>query len=396
MSRVATIFRKELRETLRDTRSVVAGVVLSVVVLPLGFGGIAVVLQWLEARAESERSSVAVAGLHEAPALRDLLAADPKIELREVVEEAVGDRVSSGELDGGLVVSSVFADRLRAEQTATVRLYTRASDLMDRTEQRIRVHLDAWEDDRVAERIRARELDGSLFDALVVERVDVSPPEEVLGKALGGFLPYVFVLWCFWGCLHVGTDLGAGERERGTLETILSSPASRLEIALGKLGVVALSGVVSGALGLAGLAAGLFVLVAGEPEVLDVARAVVTPAATLTILGLLVPLGVFFASVVLAVAVHARSVKEAGSSLTPMGLLVLVPVMLGLLPGMELDGTTAWVPVLNVSLATRELVAGTLSPIHLANVFGSLLGLAGLGVAFCVRWFDREEVLFRS
>ncbi len=99
---------------------------------------------------------------------------------------------------------------------------------------------------------------------------------------------------------------------------------------------------------------------------------------------------------ILALAIQAKSFKEAQSTLTPLSIVVIMPVMFGLLPGIELNAQTAMIPVLNVSLATKEVIAGTINPVHLVISYVSLFALAAASLWFCVVWFNREETLFRS
>ena len=103
---------------------------------------------------------------------------------------------------------------------------------------------------------------------------------------------------------------------------------------------------------------------------------------------LLVPLAAFFASAVLAIAILAKSFREAQGSLMPLMMVVFVPVILGLLPGIELNVGTALVPILNVSLATKDVISGTINPLHLVISYASLFTLAGLSLWFCVKWFS--------
>ena len=114
------------------------------------------------------------------------------------------------------------------------------------------------------------------------------------------------------------------------------------------------------------------------------------------IASLLLPLTAFFAAAILGLSIHSKSFKEAQSTLTPLSIVVIVPVAIGLMPGIDLSVTTALIPVLNVSLATKEVIAGTIQPLHLTLSYISLIILASGGIAFCVKWFNREETLFRT
>ncbi len=82
--------------------------------------------------------------------------------------------------------------------------------------------------------------------------------------------------------------------------------------------------------------------------------------------------------------------------ISPMSIVVILPVLVGLLPGVELDAVTALIPVLNVSLATKEIIAGTIKPMLLAEVYVTLLAIAFLSLWGCAKWFEREETIFRG
>ena len=140
--------------------------------------------------------------------------------------------------------------------------------------------------------------------------------QEVLGQRVGGMLPYLFVSMMLTAAATVGIDMSAGEKERGTLETLLSSPATRSEIVVGKSLVIALAGMVSALASMVGV----YLVVrfgASEipPEVMEFVGSVLTAKVIAMVATLLVPLAVFFATAVLAVAIVAKSFKEAQSTL---------------------------------------------------------------------------------
>ncbi len=206
----------------------------------------------------------------------------------------------------------------------------------------------------------------------------------------------MFVLLSFTGAMYAGIDLGAGEKERGTLETILSSPANRLDIVLGKFVVIGLVGFGSAVLSMLGLYIGVRTIGEIPQEFLDVAWNILNWKVVTMLASLMIPMAAFFAALILAGSVYSKSYKEAQSTLTPLTFIILVPVLVGLMPGIELNVPTALVPILNVSLATKEVIAGTIDPFQLSLVYLSLFTVAGLSIWFCVTWFNREEVLFRT
>ncbi len=111
---------------------------------------------------------------------------------------------------------------------------------------------------------------------------------------------------------------------------------------------------------------------------------------------MVLPIAVLFSAVLMALSLFARSLKEAQSYLSPLIIVVIVPTMMGLLPGVELTVPLTFVPILNVTLVSKDLVSGVFHWHHLALIFGSSCLYAGIALAVCVQLFKRETVLFRS
>jgi len=399
MGRTLTIARKELKDTLRDKRTILLLVVFPMVVFPLLMLFVVRFTQRQEASADAEQVEIALIGDEYAPGLRQLVAADTQIVIVPGVRpDDVQALIRGDSLDGAIIVPPDFQDRIDADAQASAVILFRSSNAFDVTAGRLRNVVESYDDEIVSARIVRLDLDPNLFDAIDTQELDLATLQEVIGQQAGGFLPYLFVVFMLTAAANVGIDLSAGEKERGTLETLLSSPATRLEIVVGKFLVISLVAITSA---FAALVSTFLVVRFGfgdqiPPEVMDVVWSVLNVKVIAMVATLLIPLAAFFASAVLAIAILAKSFKEAQGSLMPLMMVVVVPVLLGVLPGMELNARTALVPILNVSLATKDVISGTINPVHLAMSYASLFALAGLSLWFCVKWFSREETLFRS
>ncbi len=398
MKRTLTIVKKEFTDVLRDKRTILTMIVMPLLAVPLLMTIMIKVIQRQERKAGEEQIDLAVEGAGHAPRFFEALQADSQFVIREDVREADFESlIREDSLDAGIVIPPDFQDRIGADEQASIVLYYRSASSFKVAEQRLRDAVDGYDEEIVDGRIRRLNLDPDLFDAIAIEARDISTMQEVLGKTIGGFLPYMFVLFMFTGAMYAGIDLSAGEKERGTLETLLSSPASRLEIVLGKFVVVTTIGIASALISMLGLYLGVRGAI-GEipPQALDVVWDILSVKVVVMIATLLLPLAAFFSAMILALAIQAKSFKEAQSILTPLSIVVILPVAFGLLPGIELNAQTAMIPVLNVSLATKEVIAGTINPLHLAISYVSLFALAAASLWFCVVWFNREETLFRN
>jgi sodium transport system permease protein len=191
-------------------------------------------------------------------------------------------------------------------------------------------------------------------------------------------------------------DLFTGEKERGSIETLLSAPIERWKILVGKMMVIVLAGITTAILSLMGLFISLQMVTELPQEIMDVALGILTPQFILALIGMLLPLVIFFAGFMIPATVYAKSFKEASSILQPMNFLVITPAVIGMMPGVELNAFTAMIPVLNVVLTTKELIAGTLSWGIYLIVLASLLLLAAGAVTFSFRRFGNEKNVLRT
>jgi sodium transport system permease protein len=196
--------------------------------------------------------------------------------------------------------------------------------------------------------------------------------------------------------MYPAIDLAAGEKERGTLETLLTAPVSNLEILVGKLGVVVTSGLITAIATILGMYVGMRQTGDAPEEIINVIASVLEPQTILLILSLLVPTTIFFAGVQLSTSMFAKSFKEAQSLITPAMFLVIIPVAIGLIPGIALTPETALIPILNVSLATKEIIAGTIDYTLYAITFGSLVILALMSLFVTSRFMSNESIIFRN
>jgi sodium transport system permease protein len=217
-----------------------------------------------------------------------------------------------------------------------------------------------------------------------------------MAQELGGFLPYMFLIFCFTGAMYPALDMGAGEKERGTLETLLTTPVSRYQFLVGKTLTITLAGLFAALVSILSIMGSIWFIEDIPQSILDTAMSILSPGVVGVLLSLLVPLTVFFAAAQLSLSFYAKSFKEAQSTVSPLLIAVIFPAFLGLLPGFSLNTTTALIPVLNVALATKQALAGTLGAGSLMLVYASLLTLAAATLGVSLYVIRSERVLFRT
>ena len=274
-------------------------------------------------------------------------------------------------------------------------LYDSSQSLSREAEKRFAGFVEALNRSEVRARLTAVQFGRDFVQPVEVKEANIASKGREAQAFIGGLLPYLIILFCFFGAFYPSLDLTAGEKERFTLETLLLAPVSRVEIALGKFVVVFAAAVTAAVLTTASLAITFTygILPEGTAKAFDLNFEV--PAVLLTA-SLLVPVAALFASILLTVALCARSFKEAQSYAAPLQFLIILPAMTALMPDLQTELKWAWVPLMNVSLLMRELLKGNYLWDFYAITMISMFLLSGLALWFASRVFRRESVLLRT
>ncbi len=397
MKKTFIIFKKELLDTLRDKRTILVMIVIPLLLFPILINIATKITVKQRQKAEEKILNVALILNKNGGSFKSLLKGKKKINLKENVKEhEITNKIRNGNLDFAIIFNKDFDSKINERESGIVRLYYKSSEEVNIQKSRMVNLLKEFEDNLIFIRFKELKINRSIVKAVEIDEHDIASMKEKFGEKIGGFLPYIFVIFCFIGAMYPAIDLGAGEKERSTLETLLVSPAKRLQIVYGKFGVIFLAGIMTAAISVFSLFLALKTSQEIPEEILTILLRIVDYKSILLVFTLLIPLCVFFAALLLSISIFAHSFKEAQSIMTPFNFLIIFPVFIGLFPGVKLDSVTALIPVLNVSLATKEIISGTIKAGLLAEVYMSLFILAGLSLYFCAKWFQREDIIFRN
>ncbi|RYD53034.1 MAG: ABC transporter permease [Sphingobacteriales bacterium] len=387
MNTILTIFRKEMTTTLRDRRTLISAILLPVLAMPLLLLGIT---KFSKVMAEKEATKTLRIVLNHAPeALQQQFRKAPGFTLLpQMTLAAARDSVTSEAYDAVLDFDPAFESSIDSLQSGQVAFYYKSTNTT--VEDRVSQVLDAYKADLLKARFQRLNLEPAMLEPLTLRTVNVASKQEQLGMMAGGFLPYVFILFCFMACMYPALDLITGEKEKGTLETLLTTPASRFQILLGKVLTIGVVGVFAAVMTIVGMFAALRLFEGIPPEVLRAMEDILSLRFVLLLFGMLVPLSLFFAGLLSAIVIRASSFKEAQTFVSPMMFVVIVPAMMALIPGVRLTWQTAAIPILNIALATKDITAGTIHYGQYALLVISLLIAALLALAISVRQFSKE------
>ena len=396
MSIIVSIFKKELIDVLRDRRTLMFMVVIPILITPLLVIGSIKFQEYQNKKSEEKILKIAYINESEDSLTKELLSDQKGVKIIEGVKlDSIESYIKSDSLQGGLYLGKGFLKKIKTNSSGDVKIYYKSSDLMSKSKKRIQAALDIYKEKIIAERLKQLNVDGQILEPINITNIDMATAKETLGKAVGGFIPYVLVMFIFLGAMYPAIDLGAGEKERGSLETLLSSPATKFEITMGKLLVVSLTGIVSGLVSVLGISSSLFFIDKIPVQIQETILELINPFMIFSIIILMIPIAIFFASMLLSISFYARSFKEAQSLMGPLNMVIIVPLFLSLGPGMEMDHATALMPLINVGLLTKEILAGSVELIYFIETLFSLLFCAAIGIWFSVFWFKKENTIFR-
>jgi sodium transport system permease protein len=399
ISAISVVYRKELREWLRDRRTLISTVLVPLLAFPILMVGITALATIMIGNAEKEVPKIMILGGEDSPELLERL---HKLDKFVIVPFADNwkDQISSKEIRAAVEIPKGFQAALAEGTAPTVSVYFYEGELKSSFgANHLQDAIKEYRDAVVKERLAAKNLPASVLSPFDIMQENVAPPEKVGGASIGGFIGYAVILLCLTGAMYPAIDLTAGEKERGTIETVLSSPVSRFDLVMGKFLLVFSASLVSALLSVTSMGSSFAILghshmmqsTGGESLHLSLG-----PLSVVAVFFMALPLAVLFSAVLMTIALFAKTYKEAQSYLTPLTFLVVIPAVASVMPGVELTTKLALIPVLNTSLVCKEIITGTYHWNSIFVIFTSTCVYAGAAIFLAVKMFQREDVLFRS
>lgn len=395
---VNTIYRKEMLDSFRDKRAMIAMIGVPLLLYPIIFivGVQFMMLRMTKMEATPSKVAIVEDG---AEILKEWLAEIPLIDVQE--SESPEEDVLSGEIDAYVLAQGDIASTLEGGGTVPVAIHFDSTaeasrQALDRVEEGLRERFEVLLNARVDE----AGLEESFVRPLEISGENITPLSKVTDTMLSVIIPLIIVVMLALGAFYPAVDLTAGEKERGTFETLLSTPASKNEIVAGKFLAIFTLSVLTGLLNLASITATMVVQLSvilseqleniegADPELFHISASSI--AAMVVVL---IPLAFFISAMMMAAAMLARSFKEAQYYVTPLFMAVIFPAAIAADPTIELTRVTQFIPIANVSLLFRDLVMGNATLELTFVVFLTTVVYATLALLIAASLFQREEVI---
>ena len=390
MNPMMTVYRKEIREMMRDRRTrgaALFGPIFLMIFFVCGFGTI------IGSVAKPQSQIVHYVGKSD-PLLADL--ALKGIQLKELPSVAEGEKLIRA--DKAKLVLEIGKMPATEGEPQVIKAY------FDPKQQRAQIALSIVSktikeisERRLKSFLASKHLPASASEPIDLQEKTVKVGEGGAGEFIVGMLPYLIVIWAFYGGFALATDLVAGEKEKVTLETLLITPATRTQIVLGKFLALATLCLVSSLASVFGLLLVGILKLPGSDFMLKGGLGI-TPTAGVIIVAVLLPTVAMFASLLLTFSTYAKNPREAQSYISLASFIVVVPAAFSQLIGLTDAGSQNWVnfvPVLNAANNIRNALlgkpdwAGTAITVLVSGAIAAVL------VSIVVKLFNREQVLTR-
>jgi sodium transport system permease protein len=338
----------------------------------------------------------------------------------------IGEQFANSKLQVLMIVPNGFGENLRLTNSLLacqnvnndelmnlpllrpILVRNRADEKSDVAYRRVREALDKWERQLLKDRLELARLPETVPDPVSLLSIDVANQDEIAASVWGKVFPALLIIMALTGAFYPAIDVAAGEKERGTMETLLICPASRSEIVVGKFLTVLLFSMATTILNLISMGfTGKYIVSMTTGAAMSGMGAVPlpTPLALFWMLVLLVPLAAFFSALCLALATFARSNKEGQYYLTPLFMITMGMTMFSMSPSIELTasgGSSLFycaMPIVGPALLLKALLmnpGNTEVLVFALPVLMSSIGYSLIALWWAVEQFKSEEVLFRE
>ncbi|WP_055669239.1 ABC transporter permease [Desnuesiella massiliensis] len=392
------VFKKELLDIFRDKKTVIMSILIPLIIFPIMFGVIGKSMNNTTKSVE-ENLIIYVKDAGNS-SLGQFIKAQKGIKFEE--SSNVEEDVKNGKILLALEIPNDFDKDVAEEKTSNINIiYDNSSQKSQMAISKIEAFIDAYSKNVVSQRLSKRNIEQKLLTPINIERKTTEKESEGFSKfMLSLLLPLLLVIYSVSGPIAPATDLGAGEKERGTLEPLLTTKASRMSLLWGKFFAITTMGLLTTLASISGVLISMrqsnsFFSQGSSSGTVPTLSIEVKALVLIGIIAILTTM--VFGALELAISIYARSFKEAQTYLTPLTIIAIVPVYSTyMLDAKNIESIYFHIPLANAVCVLKELIAGIYNTQHILTTIGWTVAYIVASILFARFMFSREEVIFRT
>lgn len=386
------VFKKEIKDMFRDKKTLITSIVIPLIIFPIIFG---LMGKGIDSSTKKVTENLKISVKDEGKSsFTEFIKTVPNVNILD--SKDLKKDVQDGKIYLGIIIPAEFDKVIADGKSADLKIvYDDASQSSSTAQEMIKSIVDEYSKVIVKNRLASRGMDVSILEPVKITEEIVAKEKTSFAKfMLSLMLPLLLVIYATSTPLAAAVDLGAGEKERGTLEPLLTTQTSRMNLLFGKFFAITIMGIIGITASLTGLGVSMKLtpgLFGGEGDF-------TIKISALLLIGLVtILLTMVFASLELAISIYARSFKEAQTYLSPITIIGMAAGYSTYMLDVKNAGLMMFnIPLVNISLTIKELINGVQNPMHIGITFIWSILYVVLSIMFARYMFSREEVIFRT
>lgn len=392
---ILTVFKKEIKDLFRDKKTIIVSLLIPLLLFPIIFG---VIGKSMSSSKDTVQNNLKIALVDNgSSALGNFIKNQKDIKIKES-KDIKGD-IKDGKVYVAIEIPKNFDEKVSSESTSDIKLtYDNSSQDSETAYAIINSMIDAYSKQIVNTRLEKRNINASILNPIKVDNVTIVKEDQGAAKMiLSIMLPLMLVIYSVTGPLSSAIDLGVGEKERGTLEPLLTTRSGRLSLLWGKFFAITVVGLMT----TVATIIGIFISMKQNSAVFGSSKSISgigISSEALVIIGILIVfLTMAFGSLELSISIYARSFKEASTYTSPLMIIAFIPAYATyMIDAKDIPFMYFNIPVANVVCVIKELIAGIYNYTHIGITAGWIAVYVVACIFFARYMFSKESVIFRT
>ncbi|WP_040212535.1 ABC transporter permease [Clostridium polynesiense] len=386
------VLKKELKDMFRDKKTLLVGILIPLLMMPVLFG---VMGKSMNKSMKSAKENIKISVKDEGNSGFGQFIMS-KENINAVESENPEEDVKSGKLALAMEIPKDFDSKISQEQISKLKItYDNSSQGSMTAFGIINSYMEEYSKYIIKERLDKRGIDTGILSPIVPEIHTAVKDNEGQGiLMISLMLPLFLIIYSVTGPMAAATDLGAGEKERGTLEPLLSTKAGRLSILWGKFWAITVMGIITALASLVGI----IIAMRQNESLFGSTSGVSLPIQTIVLIAAVsISVTMVFGALELAISIYARSFKEAQTYLSPLMIIAFIPAYSAyMMDAKNISSASFNIPLVNAISLIKEALVGIYNPVHIVITFAWIGVYIVMSILFARYMFSREEVIFRT